>query len=205
MLEHTTYLENVALWLQHNAVWTLSATLDSTNTTKILDLLESTFGVDLPKDEEDDVEVIYVSEEEEQQLPQTGTTSHVAAQSTGSAKFSTSAQSPSTSHKWPAPKIKGQSKQCREEGPEAGWEFEIKPLNETEVCYLEKGISYLETGVPMKFISQQIKQGSKGLYECCYELAPECQYSAENNGTVATNIPCAHMGICVGCQYCSKK
>ena len=71
--------------------------------------------------------------------------------------------------------------------------------------YPEKGVSYLKTGVPKKFISQCIKQGSKGVYECDYEHAPECQYSAGNHGIVATHIYCAHMGICVECQYCSKK
>ena len=81
-------------------------------------------------------------------------TSHAAAQSADSAKFSTPAQHSSASHTQPAPTIKGQSKQCKEEGPEAEWEFEIKPLNEVEVYYLEKGISYLQTGVPKKFISQ---------------------------------------------------
>ena len=69
----------------------------------------------------------------------------------------------------------------------------------------EKGVSYLETGVPKKFISQCIKQGSKGVYECHFEHAPVCQYAAENHGTVATHICHAHMGICVGYQYCSKK
>ena len=37
--------------------------------------------MDLPKDEEDDMEVESVSEGEEKQLPQTGMTSHAAAQS----------------------------------------------------------------------------------------------------------------------------
>ena len=36
------------------------------------------------------------------------------------------------------------------------------------------------------------------MYECCYEHAPECQYSAENHGMVATQIHCAHMGIVWG-------
>ena len=80
-----------------------------------------------------------------------------------------------------------------------------KPLNEAEVYYPEKGISYLKTGVPKKFVSQLIKQGSKGLYECCYEFAPKCQYSVENYGTVTTHIHHAHMGICLGCWYCPKK
>ena len=111
MLEHAAYLENVALRLHHNAVQTLSATLAGPNTAKILDLLKGTFGVDLPlKDEKEDVEVESVSEE---QLSQIGMTSHVAAQSADSAKFSTPTQSPSTSQKQPAPKIKAQSKQCK--------------------------------------------------------------------------------------------
>ena len=56
--------------------------------------------MDLPsKDEEDDVDVESVSEEEKEQLPPTGMTSHVAAQSADSAKFSTPTQSPSTSEK----------------------------------------------------------------------------------------------------------
>ena len=101
MLEHATYLENVELRLDHDAVQTLSATLAGTNTAKILDLLEGTFGVVLPsKDEEDDVDMESVSEEEEEeQLPQTGMTSHVAAQSADSVKFSTPSQSSSTSQK----------------------------------------------------------------------------------------------------------
>ena len=73
--------------------------LQETILPKILDLLEGSFGVDLPKDDEDDVEVESVSEEEEEHLPQTGTTSHIAAQSADSAKFSTPAHSPSTAHK----------------------------------------------------------------------------------------------------------
>ena len=88
---------------------------------------------------------------------------------------------------------------------EAEWEFEVKPLNKAEVHFFEKGISHLKTGVHKKAISQLIKQGSNGVYEYCYELAPECQYSAENHGMVATHIFHAHMGICVGCQYCPKK
>ena len=142
MLEHATYLENVALRLHHDVVQTLSATLAGNNTAKILYLLKDTFGVNLlSKDEEDDVKVESDSEEEEEeQLPQTGTTSQVAAQSTDSAKFSTPSSSPSTSQKQPAPKIKGQRKQCKEERPDTEWEFEIKPLNEAEVCNPEKSL-----------------------------------------------------------------
>ena len=99
MLEHTTYLETVALQLHHDAVRTFPATLAGTNTTKLPDLLAGTFGVDLPKDDEDNVEVESVSEEEEENLPQTGMTSHAAAQSADSAKFSTPAQNLSTTHK----------------------------------------------------------------------------------------------------------
>ena len=64
--------------------------------------------MDLPKDDEGDVEVESVSEEEEECLPLTGMTSHAAAQSADSAKFSKPAESPSSTHKQPAPKIKGQ-------------------------------------------------------------------------------------------------
>ena len=69
--------------------------------------------------------------------------------------------------------------------------------------YPEKGVFHPETGVPKKLISPHIKQGSKGVYECHYEHAPECQYSAENCGMIVTHICCAH--IWVGCQYCLKK
>ena len=90
----------MALRLRHDLVQTLSATLAGTKTAKILDLLEGTFGVDiLSKNEEDKVEVESASVEEEEQLPQTGTTSHIAAQSGDSAKFSKPSQSPSTSLK----------------------------------------------------------------------------------------------------------
>ena len=68
MLEHATYSENAALRLHHNAVWALSSMLTGTNTAKIIDLLEGTFGVDLPpKDEEKDVSE--EEEEEEQDFP----------------------------------------------------------------------------------------------------------------------------------------
>ena len=67
------------------------------------------------------------------------------------------------------------------------------------MCYPEKGISYLETGVPKRFISPCIKQGSKGVYGCHYEHSPECQYLAENHGMVAIHIHHTHMPICVGC------
>ena len=75
MLEYASYLESVALRLCHNAEQTHSATLAGTNTAKILDLLECTFGVDLPSEnEEDDVDVESASEEEEEEkLPQIGT------------------------------------------------------------------------------------------------------------------------------------
>ena len=48
------------------------------------------------------------------------------------------------------------------EGSEAEWEFEVKPLEEAEAHYPEKGISYLETGFPVRYISQNQtrKQGS---------------------------------------------
>ena len=64
-------LENVVLRPCHNAVQNLSATLVATDTAKILDSLQVTFGMDLPsKDEEDDVGVESASEEDEQeQLP----------------------------------------------------------------------------------------------------------------------------------------
>ena len=39
----------------------------------------------------------------------------------------------------------------------AKWEFEIKPLDDCEVHYPEKMISFFETGVPKKYISQQIE------------------------------------------------
>ena len=78
-------------------------------------------------------------------------------------------------------------------------------MNEAEVHFPEKGISHLKTGVPKKYISQKIKQGNKGIYECHYKHAPGCRYPAENHGTVATHIWCAHMGISVGCCYCPKR
>ena len=96
MLEHTTYLETVALRLCHNAVHTISATLAGTNTAKIFDILEGTFGVDFPKD--DDEEVESVTNRQEEHLPQTGTTSHAASQSADIAEFSQPSESPSTTH-----------------------------------------------------------------------------------------------------------
>ena len=134
-----------------------------TNTTKIFDLPEGTFGVDLPKDDEDDDEVESVSEEEEEHLPQTGTTSHAAAQSDDITKFSIPAKSPSITHKQPAPKIKGQSKQQKDEGPEAEWEFEIEPLNKAEVHYPENGISYLKTVVPKDL---SVNESNREVREC---------------------------------------
>ena len=59
-----------------------------------------------------------------------------------------------TAPKQPAPRIKGQSMCHRDEGPEAKWEFEIKPLDETEVHYPEKQISHLKTSVPKEYISK---------------------------------------------------
>ena len=101
MLEHATYLENVAFKLCHNVVQTLPATLACTNNAKTLYLLKDPFGVDLPsKDEEDDVEEDSDSEEEEEDhLTQAATTSQVAAETADSAKFSMPSQSPSTSWK----------------------------------------------------------------------------------------------------------
>ena len=55
------------------------------------------------------------------------------------------------------------------------------------------------------YISQQIKQGNRGKYECCYKHAPECQYPADSHGTVATHIGHTHMGICIGYHYCTKR
>ena len=42
------------------------------------------------------------------------------------------------------------------------------------------------------------------MYECHYEHGPECKYSAENCGRVATHIRHVHVGFCVGCQYCPR-
>ena len=89
MLEHATYLDTVALRLCHDAVHAISATLLGTNTAKIFNLLEGTFGVDFPKDDEDDdEEVESVTNKEEEHLPETGMTSHAATQSADIAKFS---------------------------------------------------------------------------------------------------------------------
>ena len=57
--------------LHHDAIETISATLAGTNTAKIVDLLEGTFGVDLPTrdDEDDDNEVESITSEEEEHLP----------------------------------------------------------------------------------------------------------------------------------------
>ena len=100
MLEHAICLETVALRLHHDRIQTISATLVGTNTAKIVDLLEGTFGVDFPKDDEDDdEEVESVTSEEEEHLPQTGMTSHAAAQSADITKFSQPSESPSTTHR----------------------------------------------------------------------------------------------------------
>ena len=99
MLEHAAFLETVALRLCHYAVQTISATLVGTNTAKIVNLLEGTFGVDLPKNDKDDYEEAEsVTNEEEEHLPQTGATSHVAAQSVDIAKFSQPFESSSTTN-----------------------------------------------------------------------------------------------------------
>ena len=66
--------------------------------------------MDFPKDDEDDDEEESVTSKEEEHLPQTGTTSHAAAQSADIANFSQPSESPSTTHKGPAPNIKCQSK-----------------------------------------------------------------------------------------------
>ena len=79
----TLNLESVALQLHHNAVQIISITLVRTNTAKIVDLLEGMFGVDLPaRDDNDDneEEVESIISEEEDQLPEVGTTTHAAAQ-----------------------------------------------------------------------------------------------------------------------------
>ena len=87
MLEDTTYLETVDLRLCHDAVCTISATFMGTNTAKIFELLEGTFGVAFPKDGDDDEEVESVTSKEEEHLLQTGMNSHATAQSADIAKF----------------------------------------------------------------------------------------------------------------------
>ena len=68
-----------------------------------------------------------------------GTTTHAAAQSADVAEFAQPpASSSTTAPKRPAPRIKGQNKCCKDEGPEAEWEFEIKPLDDAEVHYLKR-------------------------------------------------------------------
>ena len=77
-----------------------------------LDFLAGTFGVDFQKDDDnDDAEVESATSKEEEHLPQTGMASCAAAQSVDITKFfSQPSESPSTTHKSPASKIKGQSK-----------------------------------------------------------------------------------------------
>ena len=94
MLEHATYLECVPIRLCHDAVQTVCTTLAATNTAKVVDLLEVTFGVDLPtrdnedhKDDNKEEEVEFVTYEKEEHLPKAGTTTHMAAQSADIAKF----------------------------------------------------------------------------------------------------------------------
>ena len=95
--------------------------LAGTNTAQVADLLEGTFGVDLPKrDDDKEEEVESVRSKEEEHLPMMGTTTHMAVQSTDVVKFTKPPDSSSiTTLKQPAPKIKGQSKQCEDEGLEA--------------------------------------------------------------------------------------
>ena len=76
MLEHATYLECVPIRLCHDAVQTVSTTLAATNTAKVVDLLEVTYGVDLPtrdnedhKDDNKEEEVEFVTYEKEEHLP----------------------------------------------------------------------------------------------------------------------------------------
>ena len=112
MLKHATYLEPVALRLCHDIVQTISATLVGTNTAKVIDLLEGTFGVNHPTRDDEDKPV---TGEEKEQLPKMGSTTHAAGQSADIVKFTQPPKSSSTTtSKWPAPKIKGQSKQHKD-------------------------------------------------------------------------------------------
>ena len=209
MLEHATYLESMALRLYHDMVQTISAFLSGTNTTKVIDLLEGTFGVDLPtrdnKDNDNEEEVVCywwwgVA------FPQDGNYHSCGC------PISWLSNSPSLltvlllplSSDLP-PRTRAEVNDAKMRGQKLNWEFEVKPLDEVEVHFPENGISHLKTGVPKKYISQQIKQGNKGGNECHYENAPECRYPAENCGTVATHIWHAHMGICIRCCCCSKR
>ena len=136
MLEHATNLESMALRLCHDAMQTISATLVGTNTAKVTDQLEGMFSVDLPTrddvdNKDDDEQAEPVTGEEEGHLTEVGTTTHAAAQSADIVKFTQPPDSSSTTTpKQPAPKIKGQSKCYKDEGPESRWEFEIKPFDE---------------------------------------------------------------------------
>ena len=126
MLEHV-----LRLW--HDAVWTLSATLAWTNTTKILDLLEGTFGVDLPKEEQDNVEVESVNEEEEEEqqqqpLRQEWPLMQLLSQLTV-LNFLHLLKVHLLLTSDLAPKIKGQSKQHKEKRPEAEWEWSWSALS----------------------------------------------------------------------------
>ena len=88
MLEHANFLESVALWLHHDMVQTIYNTLPGTNTAKAVNLLQGTFGINLParddeddKNDDDEEEVEPVIGREEEQHAEMGTTTHTAAQS----------------------------------------------------------------------------------------------------------------------------
>ena len=100
MLEHATHLESVAVWLCHDVLQIISATLVGTNTSRVVDLLEGMFGVDLStrddEDDHDEEEVEPIISEEEEHLPEVGTTTHATAQSADIAELAQPPVSSST-------------------------------------------------------------------------------------------------------------
>ena len=186
-----------------DALQTLKAGLAGTATTKLLDILEATFGVAEAEDEVPDIQP--TPAEAEEVLPPSAFVPK-AAETLGQ---------PSTSglkHKAKTD-ISGASKR-KSAKPSKSGPVALADATPFYPTAKEKA-TYLHIGVHPHYIGQ--REGSQFtklvVYQCfytrhCYERGKnpaECDVLTQNKAQMSTHIHKFHLGICVACYICPER
>ena len=185
-----------------DALQTLKAGLAGTATTKLLDVLEATFGVAEAEDQVPDIQPTPAEAEE------------VLPSSTFVPKTAETSDQPSTSgiKRRAKTDISGASKRKSAKPSKSGpiGLADATPFYPTA----KERATYLHIGVDHQYISQH--EGSQFtkliVYQCFYahrchergEQPEECDVLTQNKAQMSTHIRKFHLGICVACYICPE-
>ena len=76
-------------------------------------------------------------------------------------------------------------------------------LQEAQLFFPTNEGSMHQTGVPGNWIGEHIKLGGyKGSYPC---MGEKCDYVTQMRGVLCSHVQWVHLGIALGCRFCSEK